>query len=174
MIIIQLFYKIFFAFILLVLIFGFQIINIYHLPIIIFMHFFFKINVNTFNYIKKCYDYLFHYDKYNNYNKFLKKYVDVRLKNNICFEAKLNKITIENIFFNNIKNHYLIFMIVIEKNINIQYKVNINSILTITLNKNNYYEIILDELFKKSYLFKNVDIYLKKSIKDFLYINNND
>ena len=127
-----------------------------------------------FNYVKNNYNYYFDYDRYYDYNNYKNKYVDVKLKNKIYFEGELIKIKKTNIDFYNIETCQLTFIIYVKKNINIEYTIEINNILEIKCNKKNEYKLLLDELFEKSYFFKNLDIYLKKSIKDFLYISNND
>jgi hypothetical protein len=174
MIIIQFTNFFIYLFITIIFILGFQVFSIYKLIFILFIHQFFKLNIKLFKFIKNNYEYYYNYDKYIKYNNYLNKYIDIKLKNNTQFEGKLIKIRKTKIHFYDIEEYNLVFFIFFKKNINIQYTINLNSIHYIKLSKINQYKILLDELFDKSIFFKKLDIYLKKSIKDFLYINNND
>lgn len=162
--------RIFLSSIFLIFIFGFSLFSLF--KFIIFLSFiqFFKLNTISYNYIIS----FFNENYFDTYYYFLNKYVNVELKNKICFEGKLIHIKKSKIHFYNVENVHLIFIITIKKNIHIHYTLNIDKIKTIKLSKNNIYDELLDDLFKKSIFFKNIDIHLKKSIKDFLYINNND
>jgi len=174
MIIFQIVNKLVFIMITILFLFGLQVLSVYKLIFILFIHQFFKLNIKLFTFLKNNYEYYYNYDKYNQYNNYLNKYVDIKLKNNTQFEGKLINVRKTKIHFYDIEEYNLIFFIFLKKNINIQYTINLNSIQYIKSSKNNQYKILLDELFDKSIFFKRLDIYLKKSIKDFLYINNND
>ena len=174
MIMVQIVNKLVFIMITIIFLFGLQVLSVYKLIFILFIHQFFKLNIKLFTFLKNNYEYYYNYDKYNQYNNYLNKYVDIKLKNNIQFEGKLIKVIKTKIHFYDIEEYNLIFFIFLKKNINIQYTIHLNSIQYIKSSKNNQYKILLDELFDKSIFFKRLDIYLKKSIKDFLYINNND
>jgi small nuclear ribonucleoprotein (snRNP)-like protein len=174
MIMVQIVNKLVFIMITIIFLFGLQVLSVYKLIFILFIHQFFKLNIKLFTFLKNNYEYYYNYDKYNQYNNYLNKYVDIKLKNNTQFEGKLINVRKTKIHFYDIEEYNLIFFIFLKKNINIQYTINLNSIQYIKSSKNNQYKILLDELFDKSIFFKRLDIYLKKSIKDFLYINNND
>ena len=160
-----------------IFIFGYQIFRHQLFFVMCSLYFFFNITHYSYTTLYGTYTHALEYNTLKYYKRFLNRHIIIDTKNNDTFQGKLIDIQKKYECLNSPfekKYTYLIFSIYVKKNITIEYKLNIEKINNIKVSKIEYYNTVLDTLFEESIYFKKIDIYLKNSIKDFLYIDNND
>lgn len=105
------------------------------------------------------------------YEPFLNHIVVITQKNNYELEGKLIEIYEFYDYFSHIK--YLILTLKLQKRA-LEYKIYPFSIKDIHISGVENDKKMLDLVSEESKLFKKIDFYIEKHIKDFLYIDNND